>query len=248
MAADALVLYSTISVICAVMSYLAMQHSAAFADDLLGRADGALGLSWPVIRHALDAHPEAIAVLQCSYSACFLMPVVVIVSLSAAGEAGRFYSYIKAHLIALLMTIAVALWLPAKAAFVHYRYAHLPGNAIDYGRAIAGLRDGSLRAIDLTHLAGIITFPSFHATMAILFTWAIWPVGRVRWLASAINSLMWLSAVPIGGHYGVDLLGGSLVALIAIMLAPPSGAGAWLGSIGKILGPQGRFRDRRPEA
>jgi hypothetical protein len=41
------------------------------------------------------------------------------------------------------------------------------------------LRDGSLRTLDLMHLAGVVTFPSFHAA-AVLYAWAVWPMRLLR--------------------------------------------------------------------
>jgi membrane-associated phospholipid phosphatase len=54
--------------------------------------------------------------------------------------------------------------------------------------------------------------------MAILFAWGAWPSRALRPVIVSANALMWISAAPIGGHYLVDLLAGSAIAIGAIAL------------------------------
>jgi membrane-associated phospholipid phosphatase len=68
------------------------------------------------------------------------------------------------------------------------------------------------------HDEGIVTFPSFHATLAIILTYA---VRHYRWALAVIaplNCLMILAIPTVGGHYLVDLFGGAAVAGLAILL------------------------------
>ena len=220
-AADAFLLFLLIGVVGAVGTYVAMRHSGALTDDLLSDADHLLGFDWPRLRAATERRPTVLMVMQQAYSACFLMPLLVVTLLPATGRIPRLYRYLAVHCAALAATVVVAFFFPARAAFAYYGHAAVPGNAAHYGRIIDGLRDGSLMMIDVADLGGIVTFPSFHATMAILFVWALWPVRILRAPVLAVNALMWASAVPIGGHYVVDLLGGSAIALLAVAVMSP---------------------------
>lgn len=223
-AADAILLFIIVGAIGAVGSYIVMRYSGALTDQFLADADRLLGFDWGAVRTAADQRPKLMALLICCYSACFLMPLLIVTLLPLTGHAARLYRYLATHSLALLLTIVTADFFPARAAFSYYRYRIVPDNAVEYGRIIAGLRDGSLTQIDLHGLGGIITFPSFHATMAILFAWAVWPIRIFRLPIVAINALMWIAAVPIGGHYIVDLFGGSIVAIVAILLTAPGQA------------------------
>ena len=80
-------------------------------------------------------------------------------------------------------------------------------------------------------MGGIITFPSYHAVWAVFFMWAFYPIKLFR-VPAILLSLLILAATPIqGAHYFVDLIGGALVAAIAIYVAilatkaRPSGSG-----------------------
>jgi hypothetical protein len=70
------------------------------------------------------------------------------------------------------------------------------------------------------HSEGIITFPSLHAALGILFSVAVWPVKGLRWCAFGLNGLMLLATPAYGSHYVVDVIAGILVAAACwIMIA-----------------------------
>ena len=60
-------------------------------------------------------------------------------------------------------------------------------------------------------MQGIVTFPSYHTVLAILF---VYTHRGLRWTfppVAVLNGLM-LAAIPsVGGHYVVDMIGGALV-------------------------------------
>lgn len=219
---DALVLFTIMSVVGAVASYVIMADSHGFVDASLDHADRMMGFSAPAFYAVVQRHPWLNMLLLRAYLAFSWLPFLVFALLYRARRMDHLYRYILANGLALFATLATFCVFPAKATFAFYQgRGMLPPTEIrSYEITIAGLRDGSLHALDFTHFDGIITFPSFHAAMAILFVWGAWPGARL-WRAPllAINILMWVSAVPIGGHYGVDLIGGTLVAAGAIALA-----------------------------
>jgi hypothetical protein len=70
--------------------------------------------------------------------------------------------------------------------------------------------------ISVDRMQGIITFPSFHTVCAILFAWALLPIRPLCWWIVALNGLMISATSTAGGHYFIDLVGGSIVAACAI--------------------------------
>ena len=68
-------------------------------------------------------------------------------------------------------------------------------------------------------MEGIITFPSYHAALAIVLGWALWQVAWLRWPGVVVNGLV-VAATPIdGGHYFVDVFAGAVIAALAIAAA-----------------------------
>ena len=80
------------------------------------------------------------------------------------------------------------------------------------------IRAGLWTTLDFNKVDGIVTFPSFHAALAVVFPFA---VRRVRWALTImvpLNALMLLSTPTVGGHYLADTVAGVLLALISIAL------------------------------
>ncbi len=80
------------------------------------------------------------------------------------------------------------------------------------------IRAGLWTTLDFNKVDGIVTFPSFHAALAVVFPFA---VRRVRWaltIMAPLNALMLLSTPTVGGHYLADTVAGVLLALISIAL------------------------------
>ena len=82
-----------------------------------------------------------------------------------------------------------------------------------------GLRDGAVRELDLSHMTGIVSFPSYHAALPVILFWGLYPVTRLR-VPAAIWAGLTIVATPLfGGHYGVDVLAGLLLAMLALAVA-----------------------------
>src|SRR5207237_10724371 len=92
-----------------------------------------------------------------------------------------------------------------------------------YIEDLVGLRHGSLPSLDIMLLKGVIAFPSFHAVLAVLFTYTH-RGSRIFRPIAAFNALMLLSIPSEGGHYLVDIIGGVVVggvAILATSVLPP---------------------------
>jgi membrane-associated phospholipid phosphatase len=215
---EVLLLFTCISMLGAALTYVGMAYSHGLTDAFLDSCDRYVGFDWIAVHNAVMRTAWLRRPLEMAYMSSALMPFIVIGALHFSGLQARMYQFLAVYAAALLITVTIFVFFPAEAAFAFYPETQtaLPANAAHYGAAISGLRDGSLRTIDLLNLGGIVTFPSFHAAMAIIFAWAAFPSRHFRIPVAVINALMWVSAVPIGGHYVVDLLGGSVIATLSI--------------------------------
>jgi len=75
------------------------------------------------------------------------------------------------------------------------------------------LRDGTVHTVTGLNAEGIITFPSLHAALGVLFPTALWRTQVVRWLAFVLNGLMLVATPAYGSHYVVDVIAGVIVAV-----------------------------------
>ena len=124
-----------------------------------------------------------------------------------------------------MFVVAIFPTLPAQGGFLHFGIAltDVPGVLVHAAwlqrKLLEPVRHGTLRLITVGTFEGIISFPSFHAAAAVLLGWSYSRLGRIGWLFVALNFAMFLSAIPIGGHYLVDVAAGGLLAVLSLVLA-----------------------------
>jgi hypothetical protein len=173
----------------------------------------------------VNDHPLLAAWLSYGYTMIrwpiFAIPVV----LAAVYRFQRIAEFTLAFALALIATTIISALVPAIGVYQEIgldpaTLANLEPRAyLDQVRDLEPVRTGALRHLDLFGLAGIVTFPSFHASSAVLYAWALWPVRWMRPIAIIANGAM-LASTPIdGGHYFIDLAAGIAVAVLAIMAA-----------------------------
>ncbi|MGH6768871.1 MAG: phosphatase PAP2 family protein [Xanthobacteraceae bacterium] len=142
--------------------------------------------------------------------------------------------FIFAFTIGLIVTTTISAFVPAIGVFqqIGLDLATLtnldPRAYLDQQRDLGPVREGALRHLDLLNLAGIVTFPSFHACSAVLYAWALWPVWWMRPFALLANGAMMASTPVDGGHYFIDLIASIVVAVLAIVAA--RAVSRWLGA------------------
>ena len=167
--------------------------------------------------------------MNCGYAMIrwpiFAIPVV----LAALGRYRRIEEFTFAFGLALFVTTLISGLVPAIGVYQQIgldpaTLKHIdPGAYLDQLRDLPPTRAGILRHLQLLNLGGIVTFPSFHAASAVLYTWALWPLRWSRPLVVLVNGVM-LAATPLnGGHYFVDVIAGVAIAVSAIVAARQTG-------------------------
>jgi len=213
-----------IPVLMTPMTYVAASANFPLVDAPLMALDRALGLDWMAQFNFIFSHH---ALLYCTVLAygmigwqVFGVPIV----LGATRRYRRLQEFTLAFAIALVVTTVISAFMPAMGT---YDFLHVttdpnvftPGAYLDQLKDLPMVRDGSLRHLELMKLTGIVTFPSFHATAATLYLWALWPVRWSRPIAVVANVAMLLATPLGGGHYFVDVFAGIAIAAAAIMTA-----------------------------
>ena len=211
--------------IMAPLTYVAAAVNLPLQDANLYAIDQALGLDWRGYVTLVSQHPVLARWLTLGYAMIqwpiFIIPVV----LAAVHQYRRLQEFILAFTLALAVTALVSAFVPAIGVFQHLGLQVTDFPNINGGAYLAQLRDlppvraGTIRHLELFGLAGLVTFPSFHAASAALYAWALWPVRWLRTIAIVANGAM-LAATPIdGGHYFIDLIAGVAIAAAAIAAA-----------------------------
>ncbi len=213
------------SMVGATLSYAVASIGRPLWDDTLYRWDQAIGLDWRAYLAFVDARPALGLVYTVAYRSIEIQIIVTVTVLGFGGAARRLRAFVLAFILAGITVILISSAMPAMAMYVHLGlrprdFSHLaPAAAYVHVADLSGLRDGTLRVISLARAEGIITFPSFHAALGVIFALALWPVRLLRWPGLALNLTM-IAATPIdGGHYFVDLIAGGALGVLAFGVA-----------------------------
>jgi PAP2 superfamily len=214
-----------VTVVMTPLTYIATATNFPLQDTNLLAIDRALGFDWTGYVQFVNDHPLLAGWLSYGYTMIrwpiFAIPVV----LAAAHRYRRLQEFTFAFAVALAATTIISAFVPAKGIYfelpdISARFSHIaPVAYLESVSELPLVRDGSLRHLELLGLTGLVTFPSFHAASAALYTWALWPVRWIRPLAVVANGVMLLSCPVDGAHYVIDLVAGVAIALLAIVAA-----------------------------
>lgn len=196
-------LWITVPVFIIELSYLGATLAFPYQDTFLRHIDTTFGFDWTAWAHYAK-HYAGVGALV--YSLHYPQPFIAVIILAlSAGDNVRFF---LSGLIAMSLTIAIASLMPALGP------GTIEGFPYKVPEIVESIRAGQR---DLPY-AGIVWFPSFHTTMAILFTEVYWGRWWAFWPALALNLAMLLSIPFSGNHYLTDMIGGAVVAGLSLAI------------------------------
>ena len=216
----ALQLWTGLATTCLLFATLGLQFPRI--DAGLAAADRALGFDTLGLIAWFAASPVITAWLYWAYSYQGLS-AFVIAALAFIGRTDRLTEQMFIFSAGLVLASLLSIPFPAHGPFAHLAVpsgvsAALPaGSGVYYLPVMEGYRSGALRTIDLSQLMGMIQFPSFHVYMALMMTWSVRGMRWIFWPVALFNLAAGISALPIGGHYVADMIGGAI--LFAAMAA-----------------------------
>jgi hypothetical protein len=207
----------------ALLSYIAAGAALPLQDASFVELDRLLGLGWPAHFHFAVAHPQLLRYAVFFYAMIVVPSFGVPLVLGLTGRYVRLQQFVMAASLTLCVVIPASALVPALGTYFEF---DLPADTelfrangyVDQLRDLPLLRDGTLRALDLARIGGIVTFPSFHAATGILAIWAFWSIWWLRPPAVIVNGGMIAATPLVGGHYFVDVLAGVTVAALAIQV------------------------------
>jgi len=193
--------------ILAPVSYLCARNAMPLFDHVFQRADVWMGYDWEGWAAFENSIPTLAVTLRLAYASLLPQTVLVLVISPIVGDGRRGFSFIRASLIAGIIACAGSYALPAgmPIAVTSEWYPHW-----------AALREAAPFKISLSEVQGIITFPSFHASVAVLIAYTMRGLGGWTLLFGVVNLLMLISTTTYGLHYFSDVVAGVVVAIGSI--------------------------------
>jgi membrane-associated phospholipid phosphatase len=186
-------------------------------DGALATADHALGLNWLDMYQRLSRHPAIEASARAIYMSLGPEMLILFFALELLGHHNQARAFLRWFMVSGIATLCIGILIPAAGAVVYY---HLPvPSTTVYISQMADLRNGTLRTINLGDSSeGLVVFPSFHATLAVLCAYAARPLRILKYPLLVLNLLIILSSPFEGGHYFIDIIAGIILAALTISL------------------------------
>jgi membrane-associated phospholipid phosphatase len=191
-----------------------------YQDAALHSVDTWMGLDWRTYLRFVNARPVLCVLSELAYRSMLFQFLALIVTLVVTSRFLRLQQYILATTLALAITLVIFAFVPAGGTYAFLdippsEFANLaPITTADQMVHLEALRAGQHTIV--SKMQGLITFPSFHTVWAALFMWGFFPIRELRFGAIFLN-LSVIASTPIhGAHYFIDLIGGVIVAAIAI--------------------------------
>jgi membrane-associated phospholipid phosphatase len=214
-----------IAIIMGPLSYVAGATSLPLQDQTFLAIDRALRMDPGLIARFVNDHPQLVGPLESGYALIKWFLLATPITLAVTKRFIRLQVFVGAFGISLAVTLAISALVPAIGTYygLNVPLSDYPALNMTFYEAqlhdILALREGSLRHLELFELAGIVSFPSFHAASAALYAWALWPVRGIGVAAAVMNVMMIIATPVIGAHYMIDVIGGVALAAISIWAA-----------------------------
>jgi membrane-associated phospholipid phosphatase len=202
------------SLAIAVLTYLTVMMKRPLIDGLLVMVDSFFLFDWLAVFNWISRQQHLSNLLFTAYNSMAIEGSLVVFFTAIFAPRGHLDEFAFLYAMSLIIVVMVASFFPAEGAFFHYGKLNAPGaiGVSDFRL----LRAGLVSHIDIRHLQGLVSMPSFHACMAIMFSYALRSNLVLFSLSLLFNGLVLVSAIYCGGHYLSDLLASSLMMALLI--------------------------------
>lgn len=205
-----------------LFNHLAMTIPIPYADGLLASMDQGLGLNWNAYFKFVAGSPFLVSSLDVVYTGLTMLSVLAFYILVVAGEREKARYFTIVFVVTALICTVAGIFFPAQAAVEYLQadpsllanFKSSPGTySVDI---LERLRSGDRQIFRIDSLPGLTTFPSFHTAAGIVLiaafrrTFLFYPM--------CVYTAVMIASTPIyGGHYFVDLMAGTVTAILVCM-------------------------------
>jgi membrane-associated phospholipid phosphatase len=189
-------------------TYVLSASDVPLRSEALTRADALIGFSWGKWVAWVHGHRLLWSYFQIVHPLHFAAMTIAVTVLALKTDGGAV-RLLRAFTFTFVVSAIVLAMAPA-----------LTNTSDAWSNTLrVTLRNGTFRILDFGHTAGLISFPSMHAAMAVLAGAALWKYRAWRVPIAIVAGTLCIGAISEGGHYLVDILAGAPLGLIAWRLA-----------------------------
>jgi membrane-associated phospholipid phosphatase len=203
-------------------TYLSASLSRALLDARLAQLDESIGFNWLALLELANSNSWVSALLVAAYHSAAPQLIGLYLLLAFTDRVERMAEFLSLFAITFLVVAVIYALVPAAGAFAYYQPAqHLfnnfsPDAGMWHYEALQALRSNSGATLDLSKVQGLVTFPSFHTSLAIITAYAVRDVRFFAIPVAVLNGIVIVATLPEGGHYLVDVVAGAVIAALCI--------------------------------
>jgi hypothetical protein len=198
-----------------VLSYLCVALDRPLIDNDLVRFDRTMGFDWLALYRWVQSHTVVHRILAAAYISGWWQLIAIPTILGLSGRRAELSTFFFLIALSSLYLVLISTPFPAVSAFEHFHISD--ATALASVSDFPALRAGSLRMFDLSRMQGLVSLPSYHATLAVIFVYAVRRIALLLWPAVVLNLIMLVSTPTQGGHYLADSMAGVILALLTIV-------------------------------
>lgn len=217
-----------------LLSYLSVSVRPPLLDSAFAAADKRLGFDWLAFLGWTAENRWAATAMTKAYQSSAAQTIGVALMFALMRKPKELHAFLALYALTAIAVIALSTPFPAAGAYPFYQpdpaiygLPH-PKSGLWHWDEFKALRDGTVTQFDLVKTQGVIQFPSFHTALAIITAYAVRNVRFLGFGMLALNAVVLVSTLPIGGHHLVDVIAGAGVAFAAILVVRRVEGREWL--------------------
>jgi membrane-associated phospholipid phosphatase len=219
------VLVAAIGSVGLIFTYLATAAALPLEDNLLAIFDKKLGFHWLAFLSTVNDHPLFATLLTDAYGSTALLTQGVVLWLGLCGRGERLSEFLALLCLASVGLAIGMVVVPAAGANVFFAppselFNHFTSDGKLWGflGTFHGLRNGSVKMINMSTVQGVVSFPSFHTMLGVITPYVLRETKVLLFPVVLLNATMIIATLPVGGHYLADVLAGAAVCIASIQV------------------------------
>jgi membrane-associated phospholipid phosphatase len=185
-------------------------------DLRLARIDAWLGVQTPQAMAAVSRFPPLHRMLSVAYNLSGYFALVALILPALFRRTGDLKRALLGCTFTGMLTLALFSLIPAVGPWTVYGFQPT-GAQMHCESSLRLLKSGN--PVSVHDVFAIVSFPSFHAALAVLCVLALWGLKPLRVPSIILAVAICISTVTTGWHYTIDVIGGIAVAAIAYAAA-----------------------------
>ena len=204
-------------------TYLAASLGWPLQDAKLVAVDSSLGFNWLDLLISTNSSPLFGAVLKAAYHSSATQIVGVCLLLAAANRGQRLTEFLTLFVVTFVAVAAISALVPAAGPYAYFQppkelfSSFSPDAGMWHYQVLQALRNEPVPVLSFMNVQGLVTFPSFHTSLAIITAYAVRGIKFVATPVAILNGIVIISTLPEGGHYLIDVIAGAVISTIAIV-------------------------------